>query len=131
MVDSPYSNIKIGRHSPFIMLDCFLQDRNVMPDSNMNDIINAKGAIESQTDSIAKEIIRLIVEIEELSDNIGLDTTFDEIELDSIGFVSIIVEFETNYEIAFDDENMLITNYQSIDDFVEYAKKKIVKAKYN
>lgn len=105
------------------------EGRNVAPDTNMNDIINAKGAIGSQTGSIDKEIIKLIFEIGELSDNIGLDTAFDEIELDSIEFITIIVEVETNYEIEFDDENMLINNYRSIGDFVEYVKKKITKAK--
>ena len=107
------------------------EGRNVAPDTNMNDIINAKGAIGSQTGSIDKEIIKLIFEIGELSNNIGLDTAFDEIELDSIEFITIIVEVETNYEIEFDDENMLISNYQSIGDFVEYVKKKIAKVKYN
>lgn len=107
------------------------RDINVLPCTNMNDIINAKGAVEPQTDDITKEIIKLITEIGELSDNIDLDTTFDEIELDSIGFVTIIVEIETNYGIEFDDENMLITNYQSIGEFVEYVKKKTAKAKYN
>ena len=105
------------------------EGRNVAPDTNMNDIINAKGAIGSQTGSIEKEIIKLIFEIGELSNNIGLDTAFDEIELDSIEFITIIVEVETNYEIEFDDENMLINNYRSIGDFVEYVKKKITKAK--
>ena len=105
------------------------EDRNVVPDTNMNDIINAKGAIGSQTGSIDKEIVKLIFEIGELSDNINLNTTFDEIELDSIEFITIIVEVETNYEIEFDDENMLINNYRSIGDFVEYVKKKITKAK--
>ena len=105
------------------------EGRNVAPDTNMNDIINAKGAIGSQTGSIDKEIIKLIFEIGELSDNIGLDTAFDEIELDSIEFITIIVEVETNYEIEFDDKNMLINNYRSIGDFVEYVKKKITKAK--
>ena len=105
------------------------EGRNVAPDTNMNDIINAKGAIGSQTGSIDKEIIKLIFEIGELSDNIGLDTDFVDIELDSIEFITIIVEVETNYEIEFDDENMLINNHRSIGDFVEYVKKKITKAK--
>ena len=107
------------------------RDINVLPCTNMNDMINAKGAVEPQTDDITKEIIKLITEIGELSDNIDLDTTFDKIELDSIGFVTIIVEIETNNEIEFDDENMLITNYQSIGEFVEYVKKKTAKVKYN
>lgn len=107
------------------------EGRNVAPDTNMNDIINAKGAIGSQTGSIDKEIIKLICEIGELSDNINLNTTFDEIELDSIEFITIIVEVESNYEIEFDDENILISNYQCIGDFVEYVKKKTAKAEYN
>ena len=81
--------------------------------------------------NVDREILELMIEVGELPDNIDLDTTFDEIELDSIGFVTIIVEIETNYEIEFDDENMLITNYQSIGEFVEYVKKKTAKAKYN
>ena len=47
------------------------EDRNVVPDTNMNDIINAKGAIGSQTGSIDKEIVKLIFEIGELSNNIN------------------------------------------------------------
>jgi hypothetical protein len=50
----------------------------------MNYATNTKGAIISQTDGLDKEIIKLIIEIEKLSDNIGLDTTFDKIWLDSI-----------------------------------------------
>lgn len=93
----------------------------------MNNVINVKGNDNFKTDNIDEEIIKLIIDIGELSDNIGLDTTFDEIKLDSIKFITIIIEVETNYEIEFDDVNMLVNNYESIGDFVEYVKMKIVK----
>ena len=81
--------------------------------------------------NIDKKIIELFIKFGEVQNNIGLDTKFIELGLESIAFVSIIVEVEDNYEIEFDDENMLICNYQCIGDFVEYVKKKTAKAEYN
>ena len=41
--------------------------------------------------SIEQEIVKLMMEAGELPDNIGLDTTFKEIELESINFITIIL----------------------------------------
>ena len=67
--------------------------------------------------SIEQEIVKLMMEAGELPDNIGLDTTFKEIELESINFITIIVEIEDHFEIEFDDENMILSNYQTVGEF--------------
>lgn len=77
--------------------------------------------------SIEQEIVKLMMEAGELPDNIGLDTTFKEIELESINFITIIVEIEDHFEIEFDDENMILSNYQTVGEFVNYVENKIIK----
>jgi len=77
--------------------------------------------------SIEQEIVKLMMEAGELPDNIGLDTTFKEIELESINFITIIVEIEDHFEIEFDDENMILSNYQTVGEFVNYVENKITK----
>lgn len=77
--------------------------------------------------SLESEIVKLMVEAGELPDNIGLDTTFQEIELESITFINIVVEIEDHFEIEFDDENMLISKYQTVGDLVNYVESIITK----
>lgn len=77
--------------------------------------------------SIESEIVKIMMKAGELPDNIGLDTTFKEIELDSINFITIIVEIEDYFEIEFDDENMILSKYQTIGEFVNYVENKITK----
>lgn len=77
--------------------------------------------------NIEQEIVRLMIEVGELPDNIGLDNTFKEIGVESINFITIIVEIEDDFGIEFDDENMISSNYQTVGDFVNYVKSKIAK----
>lgn len=72
--------------------------------------------------TIENEIIEIMKEAGELPDNIGLDTTFKEIELESINFITIVVEIEDYFEIEFDDENMLISKYKTVGNFVNYVE---------
>ena len=78
--------------------------------------------------NIEQEIVKLMIEVGELTDNIGLDTTFKEIEIESLNFITIIVEIEDNFGIEFDDENMLTSNYKTVGDFVNYVEN-IIKIK--
>jgi len=80
--------------------------------------------------NIDKKIIELFIKFGEVQNNIGLDTKFIELGLESIAFVSIIVEVEDNYEIEFDDENMIAHNYQTVGDFIKYVKDKIANNKF-
>lgn len=75
--------------------------------------------------SLEIEIVRLMIESGELSDNTGLDNTFKELEIESISFITIIVEIEDHFAIEVDDENMLISKYQTVGDFVKYVESKI------
>lgn len=77
--------------------------------------------------SIENEIVKIMTEAGKLLDNIGLYTTFKEIELESINFITIIVEIEDHFEIEFDDENMILSNYETVGDFVKYVESKMSK----
>lgn len=72
--------------------------------------------------NLQSKIVKLMVEVGELSDNIGLDTTFQEVGLESITFITIVVEIEDYFEIEFHDENMLISKYQTVGDLVNYVE---------
>lgn len=72
--------------------------------------------------NLRSEIVNLMVEAGELPDNIRLDTTFKELEIESVTFISIVVEIEDHFEIEFDDENMLISKYKTVEDFVNYVE---------
>ena len=74
-----------------------------------------------------KEIINLIIKTGEVSCNVGKDTILEEVDLDSITFITIIVELEKKYKIEFDDEKMLVSNYKTIGDLIEYVKMKVAK----
>lgn len=102
-----------------------MEKEKYMHCTNMNNSINIKEFDDHKKDIISKEIINIITEIGELSESIGLNTRFDEIELDSLKFIAIVVEIERFYKFEFEDENMLLKNYQNISDFVEYVTKKI------
>ena len=77
--------------------------------------------------NIEQEIVKLMIEVGGLPDNIGLDTTFKEIEIESIIFITLIVEIEDHFEIEFDDENMILSYYQTVGEFVNYVENKITK----
>lgn len=77
--------------------------------------------------TVEHEIIKVMRKAGKLPDNIGLDTTFKELEIESITFITIIVEIEDYFEIEFDDENMILSNYEAVGDFVNYVESKILK----
>ncbi|BCJ94156.1 hypothetical protein acsn021_17250 [Anaerocolumna cellulosilytica] len=75
--------------------------------------------ITNYTSSILK-IIANVMDIEEST--ISLDKTFEEIGLGSLGFINIIVQCETEFDIEFGEDKFLISEFPQITDFVSYVE---------
>lgn len=75
--------------------------------------------------SIEDKILELF--IKQKNTNIDKQTLFEELLLDSIEFVSIIVEVETIYNIEFDDDYMQYSKYKTVGDFIKYIAYKVNK----
>ena len=76
-----------------------------------------------------KELIRKIVK-ENTESNFVLseeDFTADlkMIKINSIQFIKIIVEIENELDIEFEDEEIAVENYTTLNDFIECIKKKL------
>ena len=73
--------------------------------------------------NIEKKIIGVFEDILELEPGtVKLDQTFDEREIDSILFIRLVVQCETEFNIQFEDEMLLITKFPSVGTFVEYVQ---------
>ncbi len=55
----------------------------------------------------------------------GLSQTFSKLDLSSIQFVLLVIECENRFNINFEDEQLLLSKYLTIDDFCEYVAKRI------
>ena len=81
------------------------------------------------TEVIKKEIIELI---SELFVNKGVDTDvieyadlIDDLGMDSITFISIVVEIEAHFGIEIPDQMMLLECFRQVDDIVSIVEKEI------
>lgn len=64
------------------------------------------------------EIINIICNFMTLSD-IDIDKPFQYYDISSLIFVKLIMEIETKYNIEFEDDILLINNYENIDAFIQ------------
>lgn len=65
------------------------------------------------------EILRIVADILERSpEELHLDQTFEELEIDSILFIRMVVQCETTLSIQFEDEMLLMSRFPVLGDFV-------------
>ena len=73
--------------------------------------------------NIEKRVIGVFEEILELeSGMVELEQTFEEREIDSILFIRLVVQCETEFNIQFEDEMLLMTKFPNVSTFVEYVQ---------
>ena len=71
---------------------------------------------------MANEILRIVADILERSpEELHLDQTFEELEIDSILFIRMVVQCETTLSIQFEDEMLLMSRFPVLGDFVHYV----------
>lgn len=77
--------------------------------------------------NISGQILEMTAKILETDiDNIHAEQTFDELEINSIVFIQMVVQCETQFGIQFEDEMLLIQLFPDIAAFINY-----VQARYN
>lgn len=83
------------------------------------------------TDEIKTEVIQLI---SELFKDKGFDTDIieyadmvDDMGMDSITFISIVVELEAKFDITVPDEMLLMDNFKKVEDIVAVVEQEWMK----
>ncbi len=72
--------------------------------------------------NIEKRVFDIMTDILEVEPNyIEPDKTFDELEIDSILFIRLVVQCETELNIQFEDEMLLTTRFPDVNTFVTYV----------
>lgn len=73
-----------------------------------------------------EKIFQIIVS--NLNSEIGdvtLETDFSYTGVDSITFIKIVVDLESEFDFEFDDEMLLITAFPTIKSMIEYVETKV------
>lgn len=83
------------------------------------------------TDDVKTEVIQLI---SELFEDKGFDINIieytnliDDMGMDSITFISIVIEIEAKFNITVPDDMLLMDNFKKIDDIVTVVEQKLAK----
>lgn len=58
-------------------------------------------------------------------EDVALETGFSDAGIDSITFIKIIVDLESEFDFEFDDEMLLITAFPTIKSMIEYVETKV------
>lgn len=81
--------------------------------------------------SIAEKVIEIIKthSEEEIPQENVLELSFENGIVNSLEFVSIVIDLEAEFDVEFDDEMLLISSYSNIGQLVEYIYQKKWRAK--
>lgn len=75
-------------------------------------------------ENVSEKIIELIKENCALDDEVTYNTRFSELSIDSLSFITAIVEIETYFGIDFDD-GFIMSEYETIEDFIKFVEEKL------
>lgn len=80
-------------------------------------------------DDITKKVVNIVNDVIKPKTNTEIDintkSSLSDLGIDSISFIRIIVAIEEAFNFEFDDDMLLITVFQTINDFVVYVNKKV------
>jgi len=90
-----------------------------------DDKIIEKGDVAMELSCNELKILNIVINNIEPTANqkISLNSKLADIGMDSITFIKIIVSIEQEFQIEFEDEFLLITYFNTINDFVAYVDK--------
>lgn len=75
--------------------------------------------------NIEKELKNIFKENLEISSEIESGKSISEYITNSIDFIKIIVGVETKFDIEFEDEDLQLERFQTINDIIEYIQQKV------
>ena len=80
-----------------------------------------------EKENVAKIIFETLSEIlENPPPSISANETFDELEINSIVFIRLVVSSENQFGISFEDDMLLLSKYETIQEFIDYVEKRII-----
>lgn len=77
--------------------------------------------IEKSLRKIIKEVLELSKPVEEICN----DDDLSELGMNSITAIELVVEVEEKYDFEFNDEDLLVDNFKTINRLVSYIEKRI------
>lgn len=75
-------------------------------------------------ENVSEKIIELLKENCALDDEVTYNTRFAELSIDSLSFITAIVEIETHFGIDCDD-GLIMSEYETIEDFIKFVEEKL------
>lgn len=76
----------------------------------------------SETDDVAAKVIRVIAQTQRIPpESISIDSTFEQLKIDSLDGINIIFALETEFDINIPDEG--VQNMRSIREVVEGVRR--------
>ncbi len=72
-----------------------------------------------------RDILKNNFEDPEVVDNISLDDNLTTYQLNSVSFIKIIVEIENEFDIEFDDEEISIETFETLEDVIHCIERKV------
>ena len=73
-----------------------------------------------------KKVLTIFEDILELDpESVKLEQTFEELEIDSILFIRLVVQCETELDMQFEDEMLLMTKFPDVQTYVTYIQSRV------
>lgn len=82
------------------------------------------------TEKKVLKIIKKIIDFPQ-SNDLFLESNFNDIGISSVQFVKIVVEVEKNFNFEFDDHMLQVTNFNTIKSMIDYIESKLKELKLN
>lgn len=81
----------------------------------------------SMSKEVENKICDIINQISKKKCVLSYNTRYEEIGLDSFGFIRLVVELEKEFDIEFEDDMLLDTIFETVGNIVDFVCDKIVK----
>ena len=73
---------------------------------------------------VQETTLNIIKEISQM-DEVNIDMDFESLNLNSISFITMVVQIESAFDFEFDDEMLLITKFPTVRSIVDYVESKL------
>lgn len=68
--------------------------------------------------------LNIIKEISQI-DEVNIDMDFESLNLNSISFITMVVQIESAFDFEFDDEMLLVIKFPTVKSIVDYVESKV------
>jgi len=75
---------------------------------------------------IQKRVVGMFEEILEVEPgSVKAEQTFEELEIDSVLFIRVVVQCETEFDIQFEDEMLFAAKFPDVKSYISYIETKV------